>query len=156
VKHAYAENHPFAVGAGFGVYAAPIRPGNASGDTTSGHLQAFGEWALDAVPGLAIRAELAGGIIGPGSFWLGAGARYAIPILPTLRLYAGPEATIGFFVPVGSGDRSARFLIHPSAFVSIGLGEYVQLELAPDFPIAVGGTGTLMLAGVSARALIRF
>jgi hypothetical protein len=86
---------------------------------------------------------------------MGAGARYAIPIVPTIRLFAGPEVNVGFFVPVG-GDKQARFLLHPSAFVALGIGEHVQIELAPDLPMAFGGTGSLILFGGSARALIRF
>jgi outer membrane biosynthesis protein TonB len=155
VKHAYAENHPWGVGAGFAVMGALMRPERASGPTASGHIQGFGEYAIDAVSGLAVRAEIAGGIVGPGSFWMGAGARYAIPIVPTIRLFAGPELTLGFFVPIG-GDKTARFLLHPSAFVALALGEYVQLEIAPELPIAFGGTGTLMLFGGSARATLRF
>ena len=80
---------------------------------------------------------------------------YAIPIVPTIRLFAGPELQIGFFMPPG-GDQQARFLVHPSAFVSLGLGDRVQLELAPDFPMAIGGTGTLVLAAGSVRGLFRF
>jgi hypothetical protein len=75
--------------------------------------------------------------------------------VPTIRLFAGPEASFGVFMPLG-GDKQARFLFQPSAFVALGLGEHVQLEVAFDAPIAAGGTGTLVLMGGTARALVRF
>jgi hypothetical protein len=137
------------------MFAAAARPGRASGDTVSGHLIVTGEYAIDAVPGFAVRANFAGALFGPGSIWFGAGARYAFPIVPTIRLFAGPELELGLFIPTG-GDKEVRFLLHPSAFVSIGFGPNVQVELSPDFPIALGGTGTLVLAGGTVRGLFRF
>jgi hypothetical protein len=115
------ENHPFGIGAAFGVFAAVARPSKAQGDTATAHLSLAGEYAIDEVPGLAIRAYFGGAIAGPTSIQLDAGARYAIPIAPTLRLFFGPELTLGVFVPF-AGDKQARFLLHPSAFVSLGLG----------------------------------
>lgn len=155
VRHAYAENHPIAAGLGFGLFGAVARPDNASGSTLSGQGFVSGEYAFDAVPGLAIRADLGFPIFGPQSVWIDAGARYAIPIVPTIRLFAGPEIDLGAFFPLG-GDKQARFLLRGQLFAAIGIGEQVQLELAFDVPSNFGGTGALVLMGGTLRAAVRF
>jgi hypothetical protein len=155
VRHAYAENRPVALGAGGAVLAAVVRPGNARGPSTAGLVEASGGYALAQVPGLELRGDFALAVAGPGSVSFDAGARYAVPVAPTVRLFAGPEAAVGAFFPTG-GDRSARFLARGSAFVALGIGEQAQLELAGDAAVAPGGSGTLVLVGGTLRALVRF
>jgi hypothetical protein len=95
-----------------------------------------------------------GSIGGPKSFSFAGGARYAIPIAPTIRLYAGPEAELGTFVTFG-GDKTARFLFRADAFVALGFGEHIQIEAAAVFDIEAGST-PLDLGGGTVRALVRF
>ncbi len=155
VKHTYAEGHPIAVGAGVALTGAVSRPQNAMGPGTALLVAASGGYALDAVPGLEIRGDVAGSVLGPGSILADAGARYAIAVAPTARLFAGPEATVGAFFPTG-GDRSARFYARGSAFVALGLGDRVQIEASGDFAAALGGSSALVFAGGALRGLVRF
>ncbi len=154
VKHAYAEGHPLALGGGVALTSALSRPKNATGSPTALSLEASGGYALDALPGLELRADFAGSVVGPGSIFFDAGARYAIPIVPTARLFVGPEATIGAFFTTG-GDRTARFYARGSAFVALGIGERVQVDLSADIA-PVLGSSTLVLAGGTLRGLVRF
>ena len=154
VKHAYAENHPLSLGLGVAVSSAVKRPANASGSPTAVAIEASGGYALDAVPGLELRGDVAGSVAGPGSIFFDAGARYAIPIVPTARLFLGPEATIGAFFPTG-GDKSARFLARGSVFLALGIGERAQIDLSGDVA-PVLGSSTLVLVGGTVRGLVRF
>jgi hypothetical protein len=154
-KHAYAEGHPIAVGLGAEVLTAVSRPGNAQGSATSVVLNGAFGYALDAVPGLELRADIAGAVAGPKSILLDAGARYAFMLVPTARVYAGPELAVGAFFTLG-GDKSARFLGRGGLVAGIGLGERVQLEAFGDLAVAPGGAGTLVLGGGGARGLVRF
>ncbi len=154
VKHAYAEGRPLALGAGVLLSSAVKRPANATGSPTAFALEASGGYALDAVPGLELRADFAGSVAGPGSIFFDGGARYAIPIAPTMRLFAGPEATVGAFFPTG-GDTSARLYLRGSAFVALGLGERAQVEASFD-AAPVLGSSTLVLVGGTVRGLVRF
>jgi hypothetical protein len=155
LRHAYAEGHPFVVGAGVAVLLALQRPSNAVGSSTAGIVVGNVGYALDSIPGLEFRGNVGGAFAGPGSFTAEAGARYAVPLLPTLRLFFGPEVTIGGFFTLGA-EKTARFLLHPSAFLSWGLGERVQLEVAGDLPYAAGGSSSLLLGGGTARVAVRF
>jgi hypothetical protein len=83
------------------------------------------------------------------------GARFMFGVAKTARLYAGPEATLGFFVPFG-GDESARFLLRPAGVVALGIGEHVQVELLGEVLAAFGGSGSIVLGGGQARAGGRF
>ena len=154
-KHAYAEGHPLAVGLGAEVLTAVSRPGNAQGSATSVVVNGAFGYALDAVPGLELRADIAGAVAGPKAILLDAGARYAFMLVPTARVYAGPEVAVGAFFTLG-GDKSARFLGRGGLVAGIGLGERVQLEAFGDLAVAPGGAGTLVLGGGGARGLVRF
>lgn len=154
VKHAYAEGHPLSLGLGVALTSAVSRPKNASGSPTAVSVEASGGYALDAVPGLELRGDFAGSVAGPGSIFFDAGARYAIPVVPTARLFVGPEATIGAFFPTG-GDKTARFYARGSAFVALGIGARAQVELSGDIA-PVLGSSTLVLAGGTLRGLVRF
>jgi hypothetical protein len=155
VKHAYAESHPLALGAGGSILAAVSRPGNAVGSRTAGLVEASGGYALSQLPGLELRGDFAFSVAGPGSLSLDAGARYALPVASTVRLFAGPEAAVGVLFPTG-GDRSARLLVRGSAFVALGIGERAQIELAGDAAVAPGGASSLVLVGGTLRGLVRF
>ena len=154
-RYAYAEGKPLAVGIGAGVLAAVSRPKNAHGPSTAALIDGFVGYALDPVPGLEMRLHAAGAVAGPQSFAIDAGARYAIPILPTARVFAGPELSIGAFFPLG-GERTPRFLAHGAAFVAVGIGERIQVEASGDLSVAPGGSGTLLFAGGTLRGVIRF
>ena len=68
------------------------------------------------------------------------------------RLYAGPELTLGMFMPLG-GDKTARFLTRGAAFFGVGLGEHAQVEaiaLTPDQALGGGGEDLAVLAEVGA------
>ena len=112
-------------------------------------------YAFDAVPGLEARAILTSQVVGPSALVLGAGGRYAIPVLPQYRLFLGPEIVIGLHDALGA-DKTGRFLAQGSAFASLGIGEQFQVEIAGDVAGAFGGTGTLVLGGGTARGVVRF
>jgi hypothetical protein len=154
VRHPYAENQPWALGLDGTLMGALQRPSNAVGSSAAGAIGGTLAYAFDSVPGLELRADGSGSVAGPKSLSLGAGARWAIPIVPTVRLFAGPEAELGTFVTF-AGDKTARFLVQGAAFVALGLGEYVQLELAADIDYAAGAA-PLVLGGGSGRVLVRF
>jgi hypothetical protein len=155
VRHAYAEGHPIAVGLEGGGFAAFDRPSNARGPRGSANIGGVVGYAIDAVPGLELRGELAGAVAGPQAIYFDVGARYASMVVPTLRIYAGPELGLGGFFPTG-GDKSARFLGRGSLFAGIGMGERLQLEGFGDLLWAPGGSGTIALVGGGARVVVRF
>lgn len=155
VKHDYAEGHPIAAGVEGGFLAAASRPSNAQGPSTAGFLGVGGGYAIDSLPGLELRGRFDFAIAGPKSVSFDAGARYMFGIVPTARLYAGPELGLGAFFTLG-GEQTGRFQARASGVVALGIGERIQLELAGDFQIAPGGSGTLLLAGGRLGALARF
>jgi cell division septation protein DedD len=160
VPHRYAENQPIAIGLSGAFLGAlhrslpPGAPANDVGSAAAGTLGGTFAFALAQVPGLELRADVDGSIAGPKSLGLEGGARYAIAVVPTLRLFAGPEAEIGTFVTF-AGDKTARFLVTGAAFVALGLGEHVQFEIAGTVDYAAGST-SLVLGGGTLRALVRF
>ena len=159
VAHVYAEGHPFAAGISTGLLTALHRPsatGSATLPSSTSWLAgaSFG-YALDAVRGLELRANMSGSLVGPGSFSADAGARYALPVIPTMRIFAGPELGLGTFVALG-GEKIARFLMRGALVGAVGIGERVQLELGANFDYAPGGSAALLLFGGTARGLVRF
>ena len=155
VKHAYAENHPAILGVSGGFSTAAKRPDGARGPSAALPIGVAGGYAIEQVPGVEVRAIFTSQVAGPKALEIAAGGRYAIGVLPQYRIFVGPEVLLGVHVALG-GDKTARFLSQGSAFVAVGLGERVQLEVAGDLAAALGGTGTLILAGGTARALFRF
>ena len=155
VRHPYAEGHPLALGVYTSVLSALSRPSDATGSATSALLGATGAYALSAVPGLELKADLDASLAGPKSFTVDAGARYAIPIVPSVRLYAGPEATLGGFFFTSGANTTGSFLVQGAAFVALGLGERVQLEVAGNIAYAAGSPA-LALGGGTLRFLVRF
>jgi hypothetical protein len=160
IRHRYAENQPIALGLSASLLGAlhrsipPGVPASEVGSSTAGTLGGTLAYAFGTVPGLELRVDGDGSIAGPKSFTLAGGARYAIPVLPTLRLFAGPESELGVFATF-AGDKTARFLVRGAAFVAMGFGEHIQLELAADIDYAAGST-SLVLGGGTLRALVRF
>jgi hypothetical protein len=160
VRHTYAENQPIALGLRGTFLTAFHRdipsgaPASDVGSSAAGTLGGTIAYAFARVPGLELRVDGTGSIAGPKSFSLAGGARYAFPIVPTLRIFAGPEAELGTFATF-AGDKTARFLVQGSAFVAVGVGEHIQLELAGDIDYAAGSS-SLALAGGTLRALVRF
>ena len=155
VRHTYAEHAPFAVGVVGEGLAAVSRPGRAVGPSGSFELGAALGYAIAAVPGLEIRADGQIAAAGPGAVFVDAGARYAFMVIPTARIFAGPEAAIGGVFSLG-GDKSARFLARGSLVAGIGLGDHLQLEAFGDAAAAAGGSGALVFLGGGGRALVRF
>jgi hypothetical protein len=155
VKHAYAENRPAALGLSLGFSSALVRPSEARGPSSAMPIGGVLAYALEQVPGLELRGIFTSQAIGPKALEISAGGRFAIPVLPSYRVFVGPELLVGAHVALGA-DKTARFLGHGAAFVAWGIGEQLQLELAGDLAAAFGGTGTLVLGGATARALVRF
>lgn len=154
-KHVYAENHPLALGASIGITNALARPEGARGPSWAMPIGlAFG-YALTDVPGLELRGIFTSQVVGPKALEISAGGRYAIGVLPQYRVFVGPEVLLGTHVAIGA-DKTARFLAHGAAFAAIGIGEQLQLEIAGDLGAALGGSGTLVLGGGTARVLVRF
>jgi hypothetical protein len=151
----YSGGHPFAAGLGIAGLGALQRSPMAVGSSAA----LLGEVALgyapNAVPRLELRGNFAAALAGPGSGSFDLGARYAIPIAPSVRLCFGPEADLGGFFTTG-GDKTGRFLVHGAVFASVGVGEHLQVEVAGDLEYAAGGATALVLGGGTARALARF
>ncbi|MEO7111646.1 MAG: hypothetical protein ABI183_14495 [Polyangiaceae bacterium] len=155
VRHTYAEHSPFAVGVVGEGLSAVSRPGRAEGPVGSFELGGALGYAIDAVPGLEIRADGEFAAAGPGAVFFDAGARYAFMLVPTARIFAGPEAALGGFFTTGA-DKATRFLARGSVVAGIGVGDHLQLELFGDAAAAAGGSGALIFLGGGARALVRF
>jgi hypothetical protein len=155
VKHAYAENHPAAIGLSVGFSNALKRPDEARGPSNALPIGAVFAYAIEQVPGVELRGVFTSQVVGPRALEISAGARYAIPVLPQYRIFIGPELLLGAHVAIGA-EKTARFLTHGAAFVAWGLTEQVQVELAGDLSAALGGTGTLILGGGTVRGLFRF
>jgi len=155
VKHSYAENRAAALGVSVGASSALSRPSEARGPSEALALGGVFAYAIEQVPGIELRGVFTSQVIGPRALEISAGGRYAIGVLPQYRLFVGPELLLGAHVAIGA-EKTARFLGHGAAFVSWGIGEQLQLELAGDLAAAFGGTGTLVLGGGTVRALVRF
>jgi len=154
-KHAYAEGHPLAIGAGVDAYSAVHRASNAVGSAASMQIDGVVGYALDAVPGLELRGRGMGSVAGPSSFALDVGARYALPVVPRARVFAGPELGGGAFFTLGA-DKTTRFLAHGAVVGSVGVGDRVQIEIAGDVDVAPGGGASLVFVGGTARGVVRF
>jgi hypothetical protein len=154
-RHAYAEGHPLAIGAGLDVYSAVHRASNAVGSAASLQIDGVVGYAIDSVPGLELRGRGMGSAAGPSSFAADVGARYAFPVLPRARVFAGPEVGAGAFFTLGA-DKTTRFLAHGALVGSVGIGARVQVEVAGDLDYAPGGSAALVFVGGTARAVVRF
>jgi hypothetical protein len=155
VKHAYGENRPAALGLSVGFSNALKRPDEARGPSNAMAIGGVFAYAIEQVPGVELRGIFTSQVIGPRALEISAGGRYAIPILPQVRLFIGPELLLGAHVAIGA-EKTARFLSHGSAFAAWGITEAVQVEIAGDLAAALGGSGTLILGGGSVRGLFRF
>ena len=155
VRHAYAENHPAALGISGGYSTLLKRPDNAQGPSGALPIGAVFGYAIEQIPGVELRGIFTSQVVGPRALEVAAGARYAIGVLPQYRIYVGPELLLGAHVALGA-DKTARFLTQGSAFVAVGIGERVQVEVAGDLAAALGGSGTLLLGGGTGRVLFRF
>ncbi len=160
IKHWYGEQQPFALGLTgtvLGTLHSDViagAPSSVVGSAAGATLGGTGAYAFPTVPGLELRADMDGSIAGPKSFSFAGGARWAFPIMPTVRLYAGPELELGTLVTLGA-VHTARFLLRGDAFVALGFGQHIQLEAAAVFDVAAGSSA-LDLAGGTLRALVRF
>jgi hypothetical protein len=164
VKHPYAENRPFAIGGSIGFTDAVSRPAAGRGPSSGMPIGAVFAWApfvpqpnedATALSGIELRGIVTSQVLGPKALAIAVGGRYALPILPQYRLYAGPEIMVGTHVAVGA-EKTARFLAQGAGFVALGLGEMVQVEAAGEAAAAAGGSGTLVLLGATGRVLLRF
>lgn len=155
-RRVYGEGHPLALGASIGVTNAMARPEQARGPSWAMPIGLSLGYALpDVVPGLEIRGNLTSQVIGPRALEISAGARYALAPFRGVRLFIGPELLLGAHVALGA-DKVTRLLAHGSAFLAVGITENVQAEIAGDLMPALGGSGTLLLGGGTARAVVRF
>ncbi|HWL87345.1 MAG TPA: hypothetical protein VNO21_16185, partial [Polyangiaceae bacterium] len=154
-RRAYGEGRPLSVGAALNVLGAFVRPEHAQGTATSLFVSGAIGYALDAVPGLELRADFGGAVAGPRALLLEGGARYARVLEPRLRIYAGPEVEVGGFFTLDA-DTTPRFFARGSAFGGIGVTDRVAIELTADLAVAPGGAGTLVFGGGGARGVVRF
>lgn len=155
-RRVYGEGHPVAIGASVGVTNAMVRPDEARGPSWAMPIGVVFGYALpDTAPGLELKGNLASQVIGPRALELSGGARYALAPLRGVRLFVGPELLLGAHVALGA-DKTARFLTHGSLFLAYGITESVQAEIAGDLSAALGGAGTLVLGGGTARIVFRF
>ncbi len=162
----YAEGHPFSGGLSAGMITALARPSGAVGNATSLLVQATFGYAFDSGPrapgekpsalnGLELRFDAGGGTVGPGSIFFDGGARYALFVAQSPRLYLGPEAKIGAFVPF-AGDKKVRFLGRAGAFIGFEITPEFSLEIASNVSVAPGGSGTLLFLDAALGAFYRF
>jgi hypothetical protein len=155
-RRVYGEGHPLAAGASIGVTNAVARPEQARGPSWAMPIGLSLGYALpDKVPGLEIRGNFTSQVIGPRALEISAGARYALAPFRGVRLFIGPELLLGAHVALGA-DKVTRFLAHGSVFLAVGITENVQAEIAGDLMPALGGSGTLLLGGGTARVFVRF
>jgi hypothetical protein len=154
VRHEYAEGHAFALGVFGSALSAFSRPADATGSPTAALIGGTAAYAIGAVRGLELRADFDGSIVGPRSYTIDAGARYAFPLVPSVRLFIGPEATIGAFIAAGA-DKTARALLSGAGFLALGIGPQLQLDLVGNLAYAAGSP-SLALGGGTFRALVRF
>jgi hypothetical protein len=152
VKYAYAEGRPFALGVFGSVLGAVSRPSDATGSSTAGLLGATVAYAVGS--GFELRGDFDWSVAGPGSLAADAGVRYAIPVLPSVRLFLGPEASVGGFFTSGA-NKTARALLQGAGFVALGVGDRLQFEVLGNLAYAAGSP-SLALGGGSFRALVRF
>ena len=150
---AYGKTTPFSVHLGLGGYAAAARPANAAGSSFS--LSIEGAIGYAVVKSLELRANVGVGVIDPKALHVDGGARYAFTVSSASRLYAGPELSLGMFMPLG-GDKTARFLTRGAAFFGVALGEHAQVEAMIETLAAPGGSGALVILGGSLRGGARF
>lgn len=155
VRYGYAENRFAALGLSTGFSSALVRPSEARGPSGAMSIGGVAAYAIERAPGFELRGVFTSQVVGPKAIELSAGVRYAIAVVPQHRIFLGPELLLGAHVALGA-DKTARVLGHGAAFVAWGIGEQLQLELAGDLATAFGGTGTLVLGGGTARALVRF
>lgn len=152
----YGGAHPFALGASVGVSGALLRPELGRGPSMAMHFGGVLAYALaEGAPGLELRAVVTGQPIGPRAVEVAAGARYAIAPFGNIPLFVGPELLLGAHVALGA-EKATRFLAHGAAFAALAVTDNVQAEVAADLAGAFGGSGTLVLGGGTARALVRF
>jgi hypothetical protein len=151
----YGGNHPFAAGAGAEIVTAFSRASGARGSPAAALVTAHGGYAFEGVRGLEAVADFAVAVAGPSSLWADAGARYLFPIIPSARIFFGPEATVGAFFALG-GDKDARFLMRGALPIVVGLGDRVQIEAYPEMAYAAGGSTGLAFAGGGIRGVVRF
>jgi hypothetical protein len=154
VRHAYAEHHPIGLGVFASALGALSRPANATGSSAAALIGVTGAYAFSGVPGLELRADFDGAVAGPRSYTIDGGVRYAFPLVPSVRLFIGPEATLGAFIASGA-DKTARALLQGAGFVALGIGERVQVEAVGNIAYAAGSP-SLALGGGSVRGLVRF
>lgn len=155
-RYVYGEGRPFALGASIGVTNAMARPEQARGPSWAMPIGGVVGYALEQqAPGLELRGVLTSQVLGPKALELSAGARYAISPIPGVRVFVGPELLLGAHVALGA-HKTTRFLTHGALFLAVGITESLQVELAGDLSAALGGGGTLLLGGGTARALLRF
>jgi hypothetical protein len=156
VRPVYGEESPIAIGASVGVTNALVRPDNARGPSWAMPIGVVLGYALsESVPGLELKGNVTSQAIGPRALEVSAGARYALALVPGLRLFVGPELLLGAHVALGA-DKTARFLTHGSLFLALGITKNLQAEVAGDLAAALGGAGTLVLGGGTARVVVRF
>ncbi|MBX3231754.1 MAG: hypothetical protein KIT84_42685 [Labilithrix sp.] len=153
----YGAGHALAIGASIGVSNAIVRPSGARGPSWALPVGAVVGVALpDVLAGLELKANLTSQVVGPRALEAAAGARYAFaPIGDGVRFFVGPELLLGAHVALGA-DKTTRFLTHGALFVAYGITENLQAEVAGDLAVAAGGSGTLLLGGATARAVVRF
>lgn len=152
----YGEGAPIALGLSVGFSDALVRPDQARGPSGAMPIGGAVGYALpDVLAGLELRANFTSQVIGPRAIELSAGARYAFAPIRGVRFFVGPEVLLGGHVALGA-EKSARFLTHGSAFLAVGITTNVQAEVAGDLSAALGGSGTLVLGGGTARVAVRF
>jgi hypothetical protein len=152
----YAEGRPLALGVGGAALDAFQRASDARGSATAGLLTVHGGYGVQgALHGLEVVADMGIAVAGPSSFTLAGGLRYELAIVPSARVYLGPEVEAGAFVVLG-GDKDARFLIVGSLPIVVGIGSRVQIEAYPELAYAAGGTAGLGFVGGGLRAVVRF
>ncbi len=152
----YGERAPFSIGASVGVSNALVRPDGARGPSWAMPIGGVIGYALpDALPGLELKGNLTGQVVGPRAVEVSAGARYAVAPIRGVDVFVGPELLVGVHVATGA-DTAARFLTHGALFLAVAITDNVQVEAAADLAVAAGGAGTLLLGGGTARLVLRF
>jgi hypothetical protein len=155
-RHVYGEGHPVAIGLSMGVTNALVRPDQARGPSWAIPIGATIGYAFpEQAPGLEAKANLTSQVVGPRALEISIGGRYALAPLRGIKIFVGPELLLGTHIALGA-DKAARFLLHGSAFLAVGITANIQAEVAGDIAPAFGGNGTIVLGGGTARFVVRF
>jgi hypothetical protein len=173
----YSGGHRGFAGAVIGFSIPAARPSAATGGSGASFVGAArGGYAVGDL-GLELFAELGGDLYGPPVLWVGGGARWMFApalkrgpdgVLAGAPFFLGPEILGGAFLELGttatgpgrvmySTSTEAHGMVGAALDLAYALSPSVQLESQlGNLRVVPGGSGTILLAGLTVGASYRF